>query len=77
MWNKHNGANQKWNVIYTDSIEKPDYKGLNKDFGFEANRPFYIVSRMAMNRVIEWRGSGNILITKHAGRNTQKFIFDG
>jgi len=28
-------------------------EGLDKDFGFKVNKPFYIVSRLPMERVIE------------------------
>lgn len=77
VWNKHNGANQKWKVLYIDKIDEKEEKGFNKDYGFHINRPFYIVSRMAMQRVVEWRGSGNVVISSYGGRDTQQFIFDG
>jgi hypothetical protein len=38
-------------------MDKVDEKGMNKDFGFEINRPFYIMSRMHMNRAISWVGN--------------------
>jgi len=72
VWNKHNGANQRWKIIYTDKADKPVAKGMNKDFGFEVNRPFYIVSRMPMNRVIEWPGSGNVLIRQYVANNVKQ-----
>jgi hypothetical protein len=51
---------------------------MNKDFGFEMNRPFYIRSRMPMGRVIEWAGSGHIHIRSYrAGQKSQQFYFDG
>jgi len=54
VWNRHNGSNQKWNVKYTDEhdIDEPT-KGYNKDFGFYIGRPFYIVSKLPMKRVVD------------------------
>jgi hypothetical protein len=51
VWNKHGKVNQRWRIIYVDS-KQDQVKGLNKDFGFFINRPFYIVSKMPMGRVI-------------------------
>lgn len=51
-----NGANQRWKVIYTDKVTTQT-QGLNKNFGFEMNRPFYIVSRLPMGRVLELQPS--------------------
>lgn len=69
VWKRHNGANQRWKVVYTD--KKPDVvsKGLNKDFGFEMNRPFYIMSRMAMNRVIQSQPNQSLKIKSWTGSN--------
>jgi diphthamide synthase (EF-2-diphthine--ammonia ligase) len=39
-----NGLNQKWKVIYMDKAAKTETKGLNEEFGFHINRPFYLVS---------------------------------
>jgi len=41
VYGKHNGANQKWRVVYVDSSSDQE-KGLNKYFGFYINKPFYI-----------------------------------
>jgi hypothetical protein len=30
LWNKHNGANQKWNVIYASELKGEDSKTFNK-----------------------------------------------
>jgi len=56
-----NNANQRWRVIYTDKATKQT-KGLDKDFGFEINRPFYIVSRLPTNRVLEYQSGHNLWI---------------
>jgi hypothetical protein len=37
-------ANQKWTVLYVDKAAKTETKGLNEEFGFYINRPFYLVS---------------------------------
>jgi len=60
VWNKHNGDNQKWTVVYVDKAAKIQSKGLHKDFGFHVNRPFYIVSRLPFHRVIEMIGATHI-----------------
>jgi len=52
MWNRHNGANQRWKVVYVDKAAPIPKEGFNKDFGFYVNRPFYIVSRLPMKRVV-------------------------
>jgi hypothetical protein len=45
----NNGTNaQKWTVIYLDKAKATETKGLNEEFGFHINRPFYIRSRLPM-----------------------------
>lgn len=56
-----NNANQRWKVVYTDKSTKQT-KGLDKDFGFEINRPFYIQSRLPTNRVLEYQSGQNLWI---------------
>jgi len=56
MWNKHNGANQRWRIVYVDQF-KEQTKGLIEDFGFFANKPFYIRSRLPMKRMAECQGN--------------------
>jgi len=76
----HNGAAQRWRVVYTDSAEaKAAIKkhGLNRNFGFHINKPFYIISRMYLGRVLEVVGGRNIVIRTRANRATQQFTFDG
>jgi len=77
VWKRHNGANQRWKIIYTDQV-RTQTKGMNKDFGFEVNRPFYIVSRLPMNRVLEQVGTnGYVRIRQYvAGKTQQQWIFD-
>jgi len=74
--NRTNGANQRWRVVYKDK-STTQTKGLDKDFGFEINRPFYIVSRLPTNRVLEYQ-SGHYLKIKQwvMNRRQQQWIFD-
>ena len=76
MWNRHNGANQRWRVLYLDKMGKIPKQGRNSKFGFYINRPFYIMSRMPMRRVVEVVGGRNVVIKQARNRNTQKFTFD-
>jgi hypothetical protein len=39
-----NGVGQRWRVVYLDKGPKTETKGLNEEFGFHINRPFYLVS---------------------------------
>jgi hypothetical protein len=53
-------------------------KGLNKKFGLHVNRPFFIVSKMWMNRVAECVGASNIVLKTLVRTNKgQQFYFDG
>ena len=51
VWNRHGGANQRWNIIYVDKAKPVPKTGVNEEFGWHVNRPFYIVSRLPMRRV--------------------------
>jgi len=77
VWNRHNGANQRWRIIYVDSVNDKPGKGLNKDFGFYASRPFYIRSKLPMQRFVEVVGGRNVVLKTFAkNRRAQQFIFD-
>jgi len=74
---RHNGANQRWKVLYLDKKAKTETKGLNEEFGFHINRPFYIVSELPFNRVAEMHG--NTQVTLRRWRNNtrqQQWWFD-
>ena len=43
---------------------------MNSNFGFFINRPFYIVSKMWMSRVLQMNGSNVVIATRVHGRNT-------
>jgi len=64
VWNRHNGANQKWTIIYTDKADKVQSKGLHADFGFHIGRPFYFRSRLPMKRVVECIGANNLVLKR-------------
>ena len=74
---RHNGANQRWKVLYLDKKAKTETKGLNEEFGFHINRPFYIVSELPMNRVAECVGANNVTL-KRWRKNVlgQQYYFD-
>jgi hypothetical protein len=45
VYNRHNGANQRWKILYTDKVVTQS-SGLDKESGLHINRPFYIQSRL-------------------------------
>jgi hypothetical protein len=50
---------------------------LNKDFGFEINRPFYIVSQLPLNKVAEMQGGTNVVLKRwRKNQKAQQFWFD-
>jgi hypothetical protein len=44
VWKKHNGANQRWRVVYVDKSKKEATSGFSKEWGFYINRPLYFRS---------------------------------
>lgn len=61
-----NGANQRWKVVYKDKATVQT-KGLDDEFGFHINRPFYIISRLPSNRALSYVGGyANIRMMKYA-----------
>jgi hypothetical protein len=68
---------QKWKVVYLDKAEKTEVKGLNEEFGFHINRPFYIVSELPFNRVAEMLGGTNMVLKRwRNNQRQQQFWFD-
>jgi hypothetical protein len=64
-------------VIYKDEAKGPQTKGLNKDFGFHVNRPFYFRSRMPFHRVMAMHGNSHMYIQRwKRNNNPQMFWFD-
>jgi len=77
MWNRHNGLNQRWRIIYQDKSTKIRGKGYNSRFGFHIRRPFYFRSRMPMKRVVECVSNAYLRHKRWAkGRKAQQWIFD-
>jgi hypothetical protein len=76
-WNKHNGINQQWDILYVDEQKPEPTKGqMSPKWGFIVERPFYIVSEMKSNRVITSLKSLKYAIIKTPnGNNSQQFYF--
>jgi hypothetical protein len=71
------GVNQRWKIIYLDKAAKIRSKGFNKEFGFHINRPFYIRSRMPMQRVMECHGANNVWLKRWRNNvKAQQWYFD-
>jgi hypothetical protein len=78
VWKRHNGANQRWNIIYVDKSKKGPTSGLDKDFGFHIGRLFYFRSRLPMGRIAEAVGTDVRLRRYTTGRvRQQTWKFDG
>jgi hypothetical protein len=77
VWGNNGSKAQKWQVVYLDKADAVATKGLNKEFGFHINRPFYIVSELPLNKVAEMLGGTNMVL-KRWRKNTrqQQFFFD-
>jgi len=77
VWGKHDGANQKWKVIYLDKAQKVPTSGFSEEFGFHINRPFYLRSRLPMHRVAECHGANNIWLKRWRKNVTaQQYFFE-
>jgi hypothetical protein len=70
-------VNQKWDVIYVDEAAALATSGLYKPFGLHLGRPFYIQSRMPMQRVLEVVGGRNVVASSmDRARESQIFFLD-
>jgi len=50
---------------------------LNEEFGFHINRPFYLVSELPFNRVMEMHGNANVWLKRWRNNaKGQQFWFD-
>jgi len=79
VWKKNGSKAQSWKIVYYSDAEKYQEKGMNKDRGLFVNRPFYIVSKLVMERAVEFVGGGNLVLrTMLYGRNghAQHFFLD-
>jgi hypothetical protein len=64
-------------VLYLDKKAKTETKGLNEEFGFHINRPFYLVSELPFNRVAECIGASYLRLKRWRNNVTQQqFFFD-
>ena len=74
---RQNVPNQRWRIVYLDEEDAEPTQGLNAEFGFWINRPFYLISRLNEWRVIEIAGGENLLLKKRIyNRKEQLFFFD-
>ena len=78
VYRRHGGKNQQWKIIYIDTIKKEKETGLNEDFGFHCDKPFFVRSRLPMKRVLEPQGANNVTIRKYnnSRRKQQTFTFN-
>jgi hypothetical protein len=80
--NNQNHPGQRWRIAYADSLKgtSDDYrkKGqMSKGTGFIVDEPFYLRSRLPMQRVVECVGASNATIKKWAlNRKAQMWRFD-
>jgi hypothetical protein len=76
---KPNGTSaQKWKLTYVKDAKAISTKGLNKNFGLEVNRPFFIQSKMWMGRVLTCHSAYHMrLNTLLRTRLAQQWVFDG
>jgi hypothetical protein len=64
VYGNNGGSGQRWDVVYLDKAKGPQLKGMNKDFGFHVGRPFYIVSKLPFERVVECIGANNVTLKR-------------
>lgn len=78
VWNKHNGVNQQWDIVYVDEAKPEPKKGqMSPKWGFIVERPFYIVSELKSNRhLTQLNGPHQAIIKTSNGNKSQKFYFD-
>lgn len=78
VWRRNKSKAQQWKLIYVDKAKKPSTKGFDKDYGMERNRPFYLISKLPMERVVECWGASNIILSDLVnGKLGQQFFYDG
>jgi hypothetical protein len=84
--NRDQGSNalyQLWDVVYFDEATKegakklvPGKGDLDEDFGMVAERPFYIVSALKEERVLDAFDQFEVGIKTRSSRPSQLWIFD-
>jgi hypothetical protein len=79
---RHGHPSQRWRISYLhlkDARDTYTKKGSmsKRGFGFLANEPFYLRSKLPMQRVAECVGANNIVLKKWAlNRKAQQFQFN-
>jgi hypothetical protein len=69
---------QQWQVIYVDKSKGPQTKGLNKEWGFYVNRPFYLQSKLPFGRMAECIGANNVTMRRwRVNTKAMQWYFDG
>jgi membrane carboxypeptidase/penicillin-binding protein PbpC len=77
IYNKHNGLNQQWDIVYADQMPEDPKKGdYNEKFGLYVERDFYIISELKDNRYLDLINNRNMVIKTKNGRKTQVWYFD-
>jgi len=71
-----NVAGQKWKIAYLSKKVIDQKEGLNKNRGLYINRPFYIVSKLWMSRVITVAGGKNLVIQSRTDSKDQQWFYD-
>jgi len=70
MWNRHNGLNQQWDIVYVkDMPEEPKKGELNKDFNFKVDTDFHVVTKMASGRYLDFLGRNLVIKTPNGRRS--------
>lgn len=70
-----NEVSQKWNIRYADKVTIKT-NGTNEERDMDIGKPFFIVSRMWMNRVMTVEGGKNVVIRSRNGKKEQQWVFD-
>jgi len=72
-----NQKSQRWRILYVDERAKDATSGTNKHRNLVINKPFYIQSRLWMERVIQVQGGKNLVIaTRKDNAKEQMWVFD-
>lgn len=74
VWRRHNGPNQRWKIIYLDTIKvQVEYNGA----ALKADTPFQFVSQMKGHRLLTMNGTkNNFIIQQNNNLPQQTFMYD-
>jgi len=62
-------------IVYVDQFREKT-KGLIEDFGFYANRPFYLISRLPNRRFAECMTNYDVRLRRWNNSTRQQWYFD-